>query len=183
MYHGTNGDELEGKAVTNPYFGVNAAHNLHSVGESLRSEDVSLLAVCITDERNVCGSVGIVLDSDYLCGNIVLKSSEIDLSVFNLVSAALMTNGDLTLAVTSCILLLIADEALLGSLLGNLSKVGTCHVPSGRCIGLVSLDTHFYVLLFSKLSGSLIRLHGRRIFVWVVTLIRILFCRTDYNPL
>ena len=84
---------------------MRAIHDFHAILQSFRSKDVSLLAVCIADQCDVCGSVGIVFDSDYSCRNIIFISLEIDNSVFSSVSAAAMSDGDFTLIVTAGILL------------------------------------------------------------------------------
>ena len=81
-----------------------AVHDGHAVSQSLGSKDVGFLTIRIADQRDVGCSVGIVLDADDLCGDAVLDSPEINQSVFSSVSAAVMSDSDLTLIVASRIL-------------------------------------------------------------------------------
>ena len=67
---------------------------------------------------------------------------EIDNSVLQLVSAALMTNGDSAVAVTSGKLLLNDNQALFGGELCQLLKGRNGHVSSGRSRRLKLLCRH-----------------------------------------
>ena len=142
MYLSTNRDFRQRQAVTNSHFCVRAVHNLHAILQSDRSQDICLLAVCVADQGDVRRSVGIVLDADYGCRHVILISLEIDHSVFSSVSASAMSHGDLTLVVTSGVLLQGNAQALLRSRLRDLSEIGASHVSSGRCIWVVSLNSH-----------------------------------------
>ena len=69
--------------------------------------------------------------ADHLCRDAVLSVSlEINDSVLLSVSAAMMSDGDLALAVASGSLLLACKKGLLRSLLGDLCEIRTGHLSS-----------------------------------------------------
>ena len=74
------------------------------------SKDISFLAVCIADQRDVCAPVRIVLNSNYSCRNSVFLSLKVDNSVFSLSSAPAVSYCDLSLGVASCVSLLGIQE-------------------------------------------------------------------------
>lgn len=81
-----------------------AVHNLHAVCQAFGSKDVCLLAVLVADQCDVCGSVGIVLDTDYCSGDAVLISLEVNDSVFSSGSASAVSDRNLALIVTAGVL-------------------------------------------------------------------------------
>ena len=111
--HGTDRDVSDRKGVTGLDISIAARVKNGSVGNTDRSYDVALLAGLVLKQSDVCRAVRIVLNSD-----IGVRSSicglEVDNAVLDLVSAAAMTNGDLTVAVTTCLALLNAEKAALG---------------------------------------------------------------------
>ena len=105
VYLSTNGDLGQRQAVTNLHLCVLTVHNLHANLQSLRSQDVSLLAILIADESDVSCTVRIVLDTDYGSVDIIFLSLEIDDSVFSSGTASAVSNCNLSLIVTTCIFL------------------------------------------------------------------------------
>ena len=105
VHHGTYGNLGQRQTVAHSHFRVGPVHDLHAVGQSLRSDDIGLLAVCVADQGDIGGPVGIVLNADDRCGDAVLVSLEIDDSVFSSASAALMSHGNLALVVAAGMLL------------------------------------------------------------------------------
>ena len=134
----TNRDILDRKCVTNLDIRISACVNYVAILKTYGSDDVALLASLILKECDVCASVGVVLDTDYSCRSCVL-SLEIDNSVLKLVSAALMTNGDSAVAVTSGKLLLDDYQTLLGSKLCYFLKGRNRIMSSRRCSRLILL--------------------------------------------
>ena len=113
MYLSTYRNLGQRQAVTYSDLGLCTVHNLHSVGQTFGSEDIGLGTVFVADQRDVCCSVRIVLDTDYGCRNAILVSLEINYSVFSSGTAAAMSYSDLTLIVTAGVLLQGNTQALL----------------------------------------------------------------------
>ena len=114
--YGNCGDR---KHVTGLDIGISTGSNNVAVLQANRSDDVALLALIVLKESDVGGSVGVVLNADNLC-SLINVSLEVDDSVLLLVSAAVMTNGDLAVAVSAGSLLLLSEQALFGRKLSNL---------------------------------------------------------------
>ena len=117
VYEGTDGDARKGKAVANYDVGAGAGYDLVADLKAVRSNDVSLLAILILYQRDVGGTVGIVLKSKHSGGHIKLVTLEIDDSVLSAVSATLVANGDSAVAVTARSLLKRSKKAPLGGYL------------------------------------------------------------------
>ncbi len=101
VYHSTNRDLRKRQAVSYVYLSLRSVHDLHAVLQALRCKDVSLLAVCVADQCDVCCSVRIILDTDNRCRDTIFISLEIDDSVFSSGSATVVSYCDLTLVVTA----------------------------------------------------------------------------------
>ena len=142
MDQSTNGDVCDGKRVAGLDVGICAGVNDVAVLQSNGSDDIALCAFLILKQCNVCAAVGVVLDTDNGCGRLAL-TLEIDDSVLDLVSAATMTDGDATVAVTACVLLLGNNEALLGGELGDLLEGRNAHLASCRGSRLILNCWHF----------------------------------------
>ncbi len=107
-----------------------------------RSQNVSLFAVRISNQRDVCRSVGIVFDCLYQCRHAVFVAFEVNDSVFNLGAAAAVANGQFALIVSAGVLLQVNHQRFLGRGFCDFVKCGHCHVSSGWCIGFISLNCH-----------------------------------------
>ena len=57
-------------------------------------------------------------------------------------AAAVMTNGDFALVISSRMLFLSDNKGLLRSLLGDFSEIRAAHVSSGRGIRVICLNSH-----------------------------------------
>ena len=98
----------------------------------MRSDDVALLAVFITDEGDECAAVRIVLESKNLCRDIHLVALEIYNSVFALVAAATMANGNSTVAVATGVLAQVFKQALFRLNVAEYLIIGNGHITSRR---------------------------------------------------
>ena len=83
VYLSTYGNLGKRQAVADSYLGLRSVHDLHAVLESLGSQDICLLTVCVADQRDICGTVRIVLDADYRSRDAIFSSLEVDDSVFS----------------------------------------------------------------------------------------------------
>ena len=125
---GTHGDVRDGKHVTwlnvSGFACVEDVANLDAVG----SKNVALLPCFILEKCDVCGTVGVVLDSGNGVTVCIERTLEIDDSVLGLVAAAMMTNGNLTGVVAACLVLQSYKQAFLRLSFGQLLERGSCHV-------------------------------------------------------
>ncbi len=129
--HSTDRDNGKREAVADMDFGFRAAHELHADLEAFRSEDVSLLAVCVADQSDVRGAVRIVLDRLDDCRDTVLRVAlEIDDSVSASLSAPTEAACDLALVVAARGLLKRLGEGLFRFLRSDLGESGARHVTS-----------------------------------------------------
>ena len=78
MYEGTDGDRGKGKRVADLDVGVGTRYYLVAYLKTLGSEDVGLFAVCVLNQRDERGTVGIVLDCLYDTLNVKLVALEVD---------------------------------------------------------------------------------------------------------
>ena len=141
----TNRDLGKRQAVSYSYLSLRSVHNGHTVCQSFRSKNVSFLAVCVADQCDVCASVRIILDTDNSCRNAVFSSLEVYDSIFLLSSAATVSYSDLALCVAACFSFLGIQEGFLRSCLCDLREIRTCHLSSGRCIWVISFDSHYFL--------------------------------------
>jgi len=118
---GTDGDISDRKCVAHLDIGVGTGINGISCLQAFGSDDVALLALGVGEECDVCGTVRIVLDADYGSRAVYIALEVYD-TILLLVSAAVMTNGDTTVAVTAGMLFESFYKALFGSKLCKLFK-------------------------------------------------------------
>ena len=78
-----------------------------------RGEDVAALAVFILAQGDERAAVGVVLETEDLCGHLGLVALEVDNAVLLAVAAALVADGDAAVAVAAGVLLEDLDEGLL----------------------------------------------------------------------
>ena len=139
--NGTNGNVGDGQRVAGLNICVCAGVNDIPCSKSLGSDNIALGSLGILKQCDISGSVGVVLDTnDGVCVSIL--TLEVDDSLLDLVSAASVTDGDATVAVTACMLLLGYDQALFGSEFGDLLERRNGHVSSGRCCRLILNRRH-----------------------------------------
>ena len=89
--HGADRDIFKRQAVAHFDVRVFAAYNGVARSQAERSENVSLFAVGVNEERNVCGTVRIVLNAFDFCRDTVFVTFEIDDAVLDSVAAADVT--------------------------------------------------------------------------------------------
>src|SRR5699024_4844080 len=130
------------QAVSYSYLSFWSVHNLHSVGQSFRSQDVCLFPVFVADQCNVCCSVRIILDSQNCCADSIFSSLEINNSIFLLSSASAVSNSNFSLVVTSCLSGLGSQQRLLRRFLCDFREIRSGHLSSGRCIWAVCFNSH-----------------------------------------
>ena len=113
--HCTYGDISQRESVAGLDVGICAASYRVAYAELIGSEDISLLAVLVLNESDESGTVRIVFDSLYFRVHTELVSLEVDNSVLSSVSAALMSDGDTSVAVASGMLFESFEKTSLGS--------------------------------------------------------------------
>ncbi len=143
VYESTDRDDREREAVAEMHFNFRTVHQLVADLQAFRSQDVSLLAVCVADKSDVGGAVRIVLDRLDDCRNTVLRVAlEVDDSVSASCSAPAEAARDLALVVAARGLPERLGERFFRLLRSDLGEIGTRHVPSRRGIRLISFDSH-----------------------------------------
>ena len=143
MDHGTQGDVSDGQAVAGLNVGALAGLDVIANLQAVGGQDVALLAVLILHQSNESGAVGIVFDGLDFGGHANLVTLEIDDTVLNLVTAAMMTDGDTAIAVAASGLLQRLQQALLRLDLAQTTIIDNRHVTTGGSRGLKALDRHY----------------------------------------
>jgi hypothetical protein len=92
--------------------------------EALGRQDVGLLAVCVVQQGDAAGAVGVVLDGGDLGGDAVLGTGEVDDAVLALVAATAVPAGLATVDVAPAALGERREQRALGRRLGDLREVG-----------------------------------------------------------
>ena len=147
--HSTDRDVADGQAVAGLDISSSGGDDLVAGLQAVGSQDVAQGLVFVLDQSDESGTVGIVLNALHSSGHIQLLALEIDHTVLALVAAAAMADGDVTIAVATCILLEALNQATLRfCLLIYAVESGNGHVSAGRGIRLKSFNSH---LRFSPL--------------------------------
>jgi hypothetical protein len=110
--------------------------------ESLRREDVALLTICIVNQRDPRGAVGIVLDGSHAAGNTDFVTLEVDDTVAALVTATTATDGDATAVVAAGLLGTAVKLALFWATACHLREVRAAHEPPRRGCRIVFTYSH-----------------------------------------
>src|SRR5204863_9563876 len=113
--HRAEGDLRERKSVADQDVRLLARHDRRADRETVRREDVALLAVHIVEQRDVRGSVRIILNRGNLRGNPALVALEVDVAILLLVASADEAGGHATFVVAAARLRLALGERLLGT--------------------------------------------------------------------
>ncbi len=141
--HGTDGNVGDGQAVAGLDVRVGGSQNHVASLQAVRSQDVGQGAVLIADQSDISGAVGIVLDALHGGGHLGLQTLEVDHTILPLVAAAVMTDGDVTIAVATGMLLQGLNQATLRfCLLVHAVEAGNSHVAAGGGVRLKSLNCH-----------------------------------------
>ena len=140
---GTHGDVGDGQAVAGQDVGVGGGYH-HIAGlQAVRSQNVGQGIVLVLDQCDISGAVGIVLDALHGGGHLGLQTLEVDHTILPLVSAALVADGDVTIAVATGMLLQGLNQATLRfCLLVHAVEAGNSHVAAGGGVRLKSLNCH-----------------------------------------
>ena len=147
--HSTNRDVGDGQAVAGLDVGSRGGNHLVAGLQAVGSQDVAQGVVLVTDQSDESAAVGIVLQTLHSSRHIQLLTLEINDAVLPLVAAAAMADGDVTVAVATCVLLEALNQATLRfCLLVHAFEAGNSHVTPGRGVRLKSFDSH---LRFSPL--------------------------------
>ena len=91
---------------------TSSGHYLLSYFESLRAKNITLLAICIYDERYARTAIGVILYCLYDCRDTIFVSFEIDKTIELLVTTAYIAHRHLTLVVTSTTFALAINKRL-----------------------------------------------------------------------
>jgi hypothetical protein len=148
--YGTYWDVLKRKAVTNLRKRVATTHQLSAYLQTVRSEDVALLTVCIEEQSDTSGAVWIVLDGLNDCRYAILVTLEIDNTVSLLVTATDITHGETALVVTTTGLELTDSERLLRRTCCDLFESADSLASLARSCGLKFSYCHFVFSIFSR---------------------------------
>src|SRR5436190_11477219 len=124
VHRGSDRDVTQRQRVADADLAALAALHHGADLETLRGDDVALLAVEIVQERKARVAVGVVLDCRDLGRHRVLVAAEVDDAVALLVPAPAVPGGHATVRVAAAGLRLRLRERLLGLGLGDLDEVG-----------------------------------------------------------
>ena len=101
MNYGTYRNFTQREAVADLRSDAAAGSDYLTNLESLRGDDISLLAILILYKGDTCAAVRIVLDGENGCRAGILVTTEVDDTVHSLVTATDVTYGHLTGVVAS----------------------------------------------------------------------------------
>ena len=147
MNHGTGRDVLQRQVVARLDISLSTSLDDVALLNTLRRDDVALLAICEVQEGDTGGAVRIVLDLGNLGGHAVLVPTlEIDETVLTLVAAAAMTGGDTAVRVTTAGLGLLANQRLLRRRTSQLGEIRDGRVAAACGRRLINADSHNVVL-------------------------------------
>lgn len=100
--------------------------------EAVGSYDVFLFAVSIEQQRDICGTVGIVFQRVDLGRNAVFAAMEVDEPEQALVAAAAETTGDTTSVISAAGSSLADGKTFFRSDVRQFGIIRDCHIPSAR---------------------------------------------------
>ena len=152
---GTYGDVHKAKAVARLDVRARALNDLVAYAQTYGSKDIGLDAVLICEERDVRGTVGIVLYGFNGSDHAVLIALEIYNSVFDSVAAADVTYGNFTLIVSSAGLALIVKQASFGLVAAELGISVYRHKTAGGRSRFKSFNSHFIPPYDNELKYSI----------------------------
>src|SRR5215212_6397626 len=141
----TGRDVLERKRVADADLGFGTALHRRPDGESVRRQDVALLAVDVVQQRDVGGAVRVVLDMRDLRRDAVLAALEVDATVETLGAATAVAGGLAAARVAPAGLRQTLDERFLRLAAGDLGEVGIGDEAPARARRLRLADRHYSV--------------------------------------
>ena len=161
---GTNRNVRDRKRVADYDIGIRSGYDLLSYNQFVRRDDVSLFAVRVNDQRDVCASVRVVFDGSYGSRNTVLRSLEVDDSIFRSGTAALMSYGNLTSVVSSCVFLKSYSQGFFRRAGCDFFKCRNCHTSQTRSCRIIFSNSHCsFASYYSPWKNSISLLFGVRV--------------------
>jgi len=145
--HRPEGDVPQAERVTGLDVGVAARHDLVAGLEAVGGQDVGLLAVCVVQQRDARGAVGVVLDGRDAGRHADLAALEVDQTVALLVATPAEAGGDAAVVVTAARAGLLLEQRALGGLLGQVAGDEHRVIAARRRRGLEAFDRHLGILL------------------------------------
>src|SRR5690606_3653810 len=104
--------------------------------QSIGSKDICLFSVGVIEQRDACGTGGIIFNAFYNGRNSIFCSLEIDTTEALFVSAANVTDSHLTVIVASSCCLFTTDQRLFRFCCSDIIKRTANLVSLPRCCGL-----------------------------------------------
>ena len=152
VHGGADRDVAQRHGVARLDVGAVAALDVIADAQTLRRQDVGLLAVAVVQEGDAAGAVGVVLDGGDLGRDAVLDALEVDLAVLLLVAAAAVARRLAAVSVAATGLRLRVEQRLLGRRLGDVGEVGHGLEATAGAGGFAGANTHH--VLSSRTAGS-----------------------------
>jgi hypothetical protein len=143
VHHGAQGDLAQRERVA--HFGCHAgaaAQQGLAHLQAVRREDVTLLAIGVSEQGDACAAVRIVLDRLHRSGNAVLVALEVDVAVALLVTTADVAHGHLALVVAATALGAASGQGFLRHVGGDALEVGDHAVARACGDGVELADAH-----------------------------------------
>src|SRR6195952_5077922 len=140
---GTGGDVAQRQAVAGLDVGVRTLLDAVALRQSLRRDDVALLAVDVVQQGDVRRAVGVVFDlRDLGVDAVLVVATEVDDAVGALVATTLVTGRDAAVRVTSTLAVQRADQRLLRRRPSDLGEVGDARTATTGSRRLVLAKWH-----------------------------------------
>src|SRR5690606_31894486 len=138
----TDGDVAQRQVVADLDVRGRTALDHGALEQVLGSHDVALLTVCVVQQGDAGGAVGVVLDvSDLGRHTVLVVATEVDDAVGTLVTATVVASRDTSLVVAAALLGERARQRLLGRVPGDLGKVSHRGATTARGGRLVLADS------------------------------------------
>ena len=131
---GTKRNVGEWEAVADFNIGFRTAGDYVADLQTFRSEDVAFFTICILQQCDAAGTVWIVFNGCDFSRNAIFISLEIDDSVLTFMSAALVTNGGLTGAITTAMIVNRSQKGFFWGICCNFLKGGNGHLTASGSV-------------------------------------------------
>ncbi|EFH71351.1 hypothetical protein GV51_0249 [Gardnerella vaginalis 5-1] len=156
MNHGTSWDILQRQVVAWLNISLSAGLNNITLGNAFRSDNVTLLTVCVMQQSDASGTVRVILNMSDLCWHAILVPTlEVDETILTLVTTAAMARSHAAVRVTTTSLAEFAYQRLFRRRTRDLGKIRNRSVATACSRRLINADSHNIVFLyFSRLAFS-----------------------------
>src|SRR5436189_518068 len=135
-------DVTKRQRVARQDVGLRPRHDRVAHLETVRRDDVALLAVTVVEQREPCGAVGIILDRHHARRDSDLLAPEVHRAEHALCPTAAVAHGDASVRVAPARPPLGLEQALLRCLASDLLGRDVREVPPGRRGWLDGSDSH-----------------------------------------